>query len=409
MFAAGCYTACDWARQSDSRSAARGYLAVGLLLCAVNAGVRIATNTCDSDGVTGAALLAADLTGGGAACALVCMLRHWTQRPAPARRAVRAVQILFAAAVVAMGVLFTAAPSITDEGRGCWHLMNQQSNEVSAYTLLYTVLIGGAGLELALTARRHASALRDRPLIRASLLMFAGAGAAGLLYSATFLAGIVAAKAGTPIPHIVTLTIIVSSYQVAFLLLAAAALAPAAGNIWSRSQRAWLGLNLYPLWRVITDQLGGTETDPRDRTEVVVRCFAEQGDHTLSEMVMRVRDGYLQLRPYLDSRIAEMTQRHAREIGVPEENMDALVEAAMLAVALRERAAGHTPAGTGEVDPGAPDLAGEVRWLADVSRAFSDCQVVQLVLVRTGHTSWVEEQLRALGLGKKPPRPRFRR
>ncbi len=102
----------------------------------------------------------------------------------------------------------------------------------------------------------------------------------------------------------------------------------------------------------------------------------------LYRRVIEIRDGELALRPWLDPAVAELARRLADEAGLTGEEHAAVVEAARLRMALRDKADGHRTTGAAPLSPaeGVTDLAGELAWLRRVARAFESSPVVEAVL-----------------------------
>ncbi|MEJ3742929.1 DUF6545 domain-containing protein [Actinomycetes bacterium KLBMP 9797] len=185
----------------------------------------------------------------------------------------------------------------------------------------------------------------------------------------------------------------------AILLIAAAAVILGVGGAIIRSRRAVAAARMYPLSATMSKGSPSDGQIPKALAEVIKTSLGAKDDQLLNAMVMQIRDGYLQLRPYLDSRVSSLAMNHARAAGLSGQDLAAIVEAATLAVAMRTKRAGQPPAdSTTRVDPGAPDLAGEARWLGRVSRAYARSPIVKQVLEETSKMSWVDEQLTVLGI-----------
>ena len=87
----------------------------------------------------------------------------------------------------------------------------------------------------------------------------------------------------------------------------------------------------------------------------------------LHQAVVEIRDAVLALRPYWDRRVLEAARRQADAAGLTGEDRAASVEAAVLAAALRAKAAGAPALGGGgtlewQHRPGR-DLPSEAAWL----------------------------------------------
>jgi hypothetical protein len=103
----------------------------------------------------------------------------------------------------------------------------------------------------------------------------------------------------------------------------------------------------------------------------------------LYRRVIEIRDGRLALRPYFDHRVASAALRLGQAAGLSGAELDAAVEASVLAAALRAKHDGRT-ATTDRLDaPGGSDLSGEIAWLVSVATAFAGSPVVRAVLAET--------------------------
>lgn len=89
--------------------------------------------------------------------------------------------------------------------------------------------------------------------------------------------------------------------------------------------------------------------------------------------------------PYLRSDVAEVARRLGQREGLASEELAAVVEAALLAAALRDKGRGRPDrADYVNMDvPGGADPAGEVTWLQMVSRAFASSPIVRAACAKT--------------------------
>src|SRR5439155_23768653 len=106
-------------------------------------------------------------------------------------------------------------------------------------------------------------------------------------------------------------------------------------------------------------------------------------DFRLYRRVIEIRDGRLALRGFLDERVAATADALGRRAGLSGDALAAATEAAVIAAALRAKAAG-APARPPAAEPvtGGRDLADEVAWLTQVARAFAGSPVVAAVVAR---------------------------
>ena len=181
----------------------------------------------------------------------------------------------------------------------------------------------------------------------------------------------------------------------ALLLLGCTIPSLAAGRRWLLDSRA--RRRLHPLWTAVYRAnpdiaLFSRETRPELRLQ-------------LYRQVIEIRDGQLALRPFLDPRAAQISRRLGHEAGLPEPDIAAISEAATLAAAITAKIQGqppHPPYPDPPTPRGGTDLATEIAWLQQVSRAFTNSPIVAdtvRMLTDTTATDHPTEQLD----GKIPP------
>jgi hypothetical protein len=137
---------------------------------------------------------------------------------------------------------------------------------------------------------------------------------------------------------------------------------------WSSRYRTYH--RLYPLWSA----LHAASPDialARPRRPMLDALDPRDLDFRLYRRIIEIRDGRLDLRPYLDPAVAARARAAAAASGLTGEALEAAVEAAILTAALAAKRAGH-PAHDGRTPPvtGASDVAGELAWLEQVARFF---------------------------------------
>jgi hypothetical protein len=103
--------------------------------------------------------------------------------------------------------------------------------------------------------------------------------------------------------------------------------------------------------------------------------------------VIEIRDWMQRLRPYLSDDMTDLAERLADEVGVPDTDRAAAIEAARIAVALRARRAAR-PSGEPGIfqQPPLPGPTGEMRWLTAVASAFKGSPIVPAALREVGRT-----------------------
>jgi len=133
---------------------------------------------------------------------------------------------------------------------------------------------------------------------------------------------------------------------------------------------------LEPLWWAVYQQMPGLVLNP-PRSRWTTRWIVRDVRHRLYRRVIEVEDGRFALREDCDARVADAAGELGRQAGLPEGDLLALQEAAVLAAALRSRKElGSRPAGAWTLHSEA-DLAAQTTWLRQVSRAFDGSPAVR--------------------------------
>jgi hypothetical protein len=134
---------------------------------------------------------------------------------------------------------------------------------------------------------------------------------------------------------------------------------------WLRRYRDYQ--RLRPLWMVLYQASPEIALDvPRSE-----RWWVGDLDYRLVRRVVEIRDGRLALRPYLDIAAAEQAGDAARRAGLAGPELQAAVEAAAIAAAVRAKRSGQAPADPGPDDvTGGADLISEAAWLGRVAKAL---------------------------------------
>ncbi|MET8977043.1 MAB_1171c family putative transporter [Streptomyces sp. NPDC004539] len=160
------------------------------------------------------------------------------------------------------------------------------------------------------------------------------------------------------------------------MITAVLATAGATATLWSAPVRWWRARRAHraldPLWSALYAELPEIALAPHHRTPL------RQAEFALYRRVIEIRDGSLALRPY---HRPEVLVRAAEAVSSLDDR-EAVFEAAVLAAALEAKRTGQPPVGV----PGYPaptaaleTVEDEAAWLARVSRAFTESQVVREV------------------------------
>jgi len=135
---------------------------------------------------------------------------------------------------------------------------------------------------------------------------------------------------------------------------------------------AWF--RLRPLWAMLLDGVPDVRLPQQPGTWLAAR-------YRLHRRVVEIRDAQLVLRPFRDSRATAEAADAARLAGLPQDERDAVIEAAMIVSALGARRNGAAPASSPDAGHGLPepgnDLESEADRLLRVSRAVRRSPIVR--------------------------------
>ena len=190
--------------------------------------------------------------------------------------------------------------------------------------------------------------------------------------------------------------IIVVCFTTSFLLMIIGVTIPSWGPLigldhladWASALRAQR--QLAPLWAALHQADPSMALLPEPHGLFAPLFMARQARLRLVRRVVEIRDGYRSLRPYADDHTEHVARRHAEEAGLTEDELAVAVEAAVVAVAVRDRERGREsspPANASgvlvqESMPSTP--AAEVAWLTQVARAYRSSPVVAATLADVG-------------------------
>jgi hypothetical protein len=135
---------------------------------------------------------------------------------------------------------------------------------------------------------------------------------------------------------------------------------------------AWF--RLRPLWAMLLDGAPDVRLPPQPGTRLAAR-------YRLHRRVVEIRDAQLALRPFRDGLAAAEAADAARLAGLPQNERDAVIEAAMIVSALGARRNGAVPASSPDAGHSLPepgnDLESEANRLLRVSRAVRRSPIVR--------------------------------
>lgn len=305
------------------------------------------------------------------------MLLFWSYPPEEARRRALRRLPLLAVVLVAMVVLFILAP--LDEHTSSLAGRYPERPYVTEYLVTY---LGALTVGLAAIARlgwRYAKIV-DRPWLRRGLRITVLGAILGIGFPVSKVVYVLGIRLGVPMRPIELATPLFASASGLLLVIGLTlpawgprlAAAPAALHRYRNYRR------LTPLWTALYGVVPEIALVPPSRRPdwFVTRDL----DFRLYRRVIEIRDGRLALRPYLDQQVTATALRFGRDAGLCGGDLDATVEAAVLAAAIRakheERAADTSAADA----PGGTDLPGELAWLVAVATAFASSPVVSAVM-----------------------------
>jgi hypothetical protein len=314
-----------------------------------------------------------------ATCIGVCeaiLVSHWTSPEHPVRRLLR--RLAFSAACVAgYLVAFSVGNDPADPQR--FTVDNVRAPAVAVFLLIYVaVQISYLG-DVAVVAWRF-SRVAQRRWMRAGLRIAATGGAIGVVEALTKASYVLAGLAGARPEGEETVDSVIVMVASLFLLSgwATPALEPRVAAV-----RNWLvryrgNRALYPLWRALFEAMPAIALDPPANRWAAVWSPRDVRLRTLRR-VIEIRDGRLNLAPYVDPRVADVAHRMGTRAGLSGMELDAVVEAARIRAALAALRRGETAASATDLPAiaGFSEIASEIGWLSRVARAFTGSEVVR--------------------------------
>ncbi|NUR59367.1 MAG: hypothetical protein HOV87_11960 [Catenulispora sp.] len=328
------------------------------------------------------------------------MMIHWVHTGQRARRATQLRLAIWAIVVTGMAVALFSTP--TAENPYKWQAENTTKLGISIYLALYFGHMTWTCVEILRYAPRYAMtpAIRyNRAVvhIRIGLWFTVVTGIGGLVYGLSGLVIAVADDLGAAdLPGQLNPVYLGGLAVAAGSLLFAVALPILVGGA-MRSYRAYQCCLMHPFWAALTDdhQEHLLETAAR-RWAYNFGCIFARQHQKLARRITEIRDVYLRLTPYMDSRVQDLAAAYAQRHGVSGKRFDAVVEAAVVRVALylktRGFAAPKTTDPAGKIKTGAfPDWPQEAKWLLKVSNGFSGpvaAAVLAEVHRSTDDTGW---------------------
>jgi hypothetical protein len=125
---------------------------------------------------------------------------------------------------------------------------------------------------------------------------------------------------------------------------------------------------LYPLWSALREISPEIALDPAP-SEFYDRLRVRDLDFRLYRRIIEIRDGRLALRPFFDADVARHAREDALRSGLTDGDVEAAVEARVLAAGIESAREKRQPANVlAASQDGGKDFMSEVEWLVRVVR-----------------------------------------
>ncbi|WP_199443147.1 MAB_1171c family putative transporter [Umezawaea beigongshangensis] len=241
--------------------------------------------------------------------------------------------------------------------------LRPQSPWVLEYCVVYAAGQAPAFGNVVRLGLRYARAASD-PALRAGLRLVAVGTTGALVYLVH--KAVLTASARFDFPHPLGQTALVGKVLpvTAHLLVLLGTVTPALLH-WS--QRYRLYRQLRPLWHALYRADPAIALDPPAVADLLALRDLRL---RLYRRVIEIRDGLLALQPYRDAGVADAARARAAGAGLRGQRLEAEVEAATVAAALRARALGTPPAEPEIRVAGGDDLDSDTAFLGRVARAY---------------------------------------
>ncbi|MCZ7415192.1 MAB_1171c family putative transporter [Streptomyces sp. WMMC897] len=311
------------------------------------------------------------------------MVTGWFRSPGTARRLLPTVTLPYLLAIVAMAAFFFAAPLPGS------HPVDFEVHFATHPTagVYVVVFLATYGLNLANTARHTwpSSHAVERPWLSQSLRLAAVGSVFVLGFIVGKLLGVVGRWCGTTALDQAAVLWSPLMATVGSLVIVVGYTLPGWGaGLSSRLAQRRSYRTLHPLWSTLCEAAPGIALfEPRSPR---LALYSRDLQTRLYRMIIEIRDGQRLLRPYVCD-ACEQRLRQAlhgsepprsregggRKGGLREHDPDLLLEAAVLALAVRRKRAGRQPSdhqtGPGPRQPGS-EFADELTWLRHVAEAY---------------------------------------
>ncbi len=337
-------------------------------------------------GVPNIARLLANGLGLVTSLAVQAFLLYLSESEAVARRAVRRLSLALGGVLALMASLFIAAP--VDQEAIDFTRRYGDAPFVLEYRLVFFAYLGLATANVARLSWSYAK-VANRPSLRLGLRFVATGGLAGFMYVTHEGMYVVARRFEVaypiPKPETVTLVLVATCAGLTVVGSTMPAWGPHLGIPqlcrWVSNYRSLC--RLYPLWYDVcqaSPEITLVPPSPRLAEIMTVRDLSFR----LYRRTVEIRDGRLALRSYFSAEIADTVFRRCQAAGLGVGETQATIEAASLAVAIRAKAKGRSPAGAIPISapPGGSDVTSEVAALEQVAYCYRNSAVVRETLAR---------------------------
>lgn len=302
----------------------------------------------------------------------LCLLVLWIYPLERAKRQISLRLFMIALALAAMITLFVTVDANHSRYANQLSRWYSASSGYIAYLSVYQSVVALTMIDLAQLCGRYASRVKDRR-VRNGLLATAAGALFVVAYSLVRLADIVCAQLGFALPHFESVATLCGALGAVLIMTGLtlpswAARSAVAGRL-LRRRRAYL--QMQPLWRELVQAAPGIvlETPSDTRADSASRDF----EFKLRRRVIEIHDGELALRPFRTERVAAAARAQSMRHNLTGAAQAAFIEATCLHAALAAKADSRT--GDGGVPDYAftgSDLDDELRWLALLSKTFTD-------------------------------------
>ncbi len=323
-------------------------------------------------GIPNLAELVLHTCGMGFVIAVQVLLLHWVYPAEQARRRARRWQSLYVLAFVAQVVLFFLAP--IDEENTDFTVRYADTPFAREFMVMLDVCVLLTVTDIARLCRRYAS-VAGRRFLRVGLRCTGIAAILGIVFFSLELLYLASRTADISLIPDHLMGPLYTFFGTGFVLMLTGGLTIpawgpklAAATAWISRYRAYR--RLHVLWLALYQASPHIALDVP--TTLKDRLWISDLDYRLVRRVVEIRDGRLALRPYLSATTARHARRTGELAGLQGIALEAAVEAATIADAIRAKTEHANPADHYNLDAlGGVDLASETAWLGHVARAMT--------------------------------------